>query len=161
MSIEEIEEYFEELATKFRPIGHTTAAPRYCRFNIEELLSGFVHKLDLSKFCLLLESPMGALEDNGGDGYFDNQEIAFLVIRRCELRNFAQEKQILADTRRLGLQIVARIIEDGRFIDLDENTIEYEKVGSEKVLANCYGYRFTFTASSTIDLSTDPALWNE
>jgi hypothetical protein len=161
MTNEQYEEYFEDLATRYAPIGHTAKKPRFARFNIEEVVTGLVHQLDLSKYCLLLEAPSGQLEDNGGDGYFDNQEIGFMIVRQVELRNFAEEKRVLSESRRQALQIVARILEEGRFSDLDENTIQYEKVGPIFGTLNCFGYRFSFTASDALELASEPDEWND
>lgn len=160
MSNEEQEEYFADLAARFRPIGHTEKAPRFARFNIEEVVTGFAHsELDLSQYCLLLEAPSGQLQDNDGDGFFDNQEIAFMIVREVELRNFVEEKQVLSRSRELALSILTKVLAEGHFTDLDENTIGYEKVGP--VFGNCFGYRYYFTAVSTVQLAIDPDEWND
>ena len=159
MNNQEQKAYFEQLATQYRPIGHTRDAPRFCRYNMDEVVTGLRQNLDLSQYCLLLEAPTGTLENNQGDGNFDNQEIAFMVIRMVEERNFDEEEQVLSESRRMGVQLLARIIEQGEFADLDLDSIEYDKIGP--VFGNCFGYRYTITAVSEISLATDPAEWDE
>jgi hypothetical protein len=157
MSNKELEEYFEDLATRFKPVGHTEKTPHYCRFNIDEVVSTLRHNLDLTGFCLMLEAPSGTLEDNNGDGYYDNQETAFMIIRQVEVRNFVDERKTLSESRQLGVQLIGKIIEEGLFADLDESTIEYEKVGP--VFGNCFGYRYTLTTVSEIAIVSNPDDW--
>jgi hypothetical protein len=46
--------YFENIATRFVPIGHTPQNPRFATFSREEVLSGMRRNLDLSEWCLVL-----------------------------------------------------------------------------------------------------------
>lgn len=159
MDSDRLEEYFEDLATRYAPIGHTPEAPRYVCLNIEEILSDNVRNLDLSHYCLMLENPAGKLEDNGGDGYFEKLEIAFMLLRQCQVSNFAEERLIKAEARKHATQLLIKIAEEGEFCDFSLNSVEFEKVGP--VFNNCYGYRYTFEASSPLLLQPNPADWNE
>lgn len=160
MSTDEIEAYFEQMATKNLAIGHTPELPRFVRFNIEEVLKGLRAKLDLSHFCLLLEAPEGMLADNGADQVWDQQIISYMVLRQVEANDFAEERATVAQARKICLSILSRLLMEGQFGDMDivNNPVEYEKVGP--VFTNCYGYRYTFTASDPISLRYLSTEWN-
>ncbi|MGI4870451.1 MAG: hypothetical protein ACRYFX_04645 [Janthinobacterium lividum] len=152
--------YFEDLATRLRDVAHTPAAPKFCRFNIEEILAGLAHGIDPSTPCLLLESFEGRLSEEG-DNVMDNQDGAFLIMKYCALEDFAAQNAIIDQAKSIGLKIVARLRHDARqglgLLHFDRNSVGYEKVGP--VFGDCYGYRFTFSFFNPLSLRVDPADW--
>jgi hypothetical protein len=160
MSTDDIEEYFELMATQLKEIRHTPALPRFVRFNIEEVLKGLRHNLNLTNFCLLLEAPEGTIDDNRGDQCWDNQVVSYLVLRQVEVNDFAGERATVAQARQIGVKILTRILQDARFgdVDLAEDPVEYEKVGP--VFNNAFGYRISFVAKDPISLVYEEDDWD-
>ncbi len=157
-------DYFEQLASKSKAIAHNAPRPRFCRFNIEEVLGALRHDVDITEFCLFLESFEGSLSENDSDQVFDNQDGAFLILKACPSEDFAAQNQILDDSKRIALQFVARIRKDARagvslFQKLDLNSIEYHKVGP--VFDNCYGHRVSFSNEEAISLVVKKDDWTD
>ena len=156
-------EYFENLARRLKDIGHTPEQPKFCRFNIEEVLDGLATDLDLSTPVLLLESFEGHLNDNGGDQVFDGQDAAFLIMQDCDLTDFVAQNAIIDLAKRIGLKIIARLRKDARqrlpgaLPVFDLNKVNYQKVGP--VFGNAYGYRFTFGWDEPISVVVNEADW--
>jgi hypothetical protein len=152
--------YFEALATQLRDVAHTPEAPKFCRFNIEEILAGLAHGLVLDTPGLLLESFEGRLSEDG-DNVMDNQDGAFLILKACELEDFSAQNAIIDEAKRIGLKVIAKLRHDALrnqgLQHFDRNSVGYEKVGP--VFGNCYGYRFTFSFFNPISLRVDPADW--
>ena len=152
--------YFEGLATQLRDVAHTAAAPKFCRFNIEEVLAGLAHGIDPATPCLLLEAFEGRLSEEG-DNVMDNQDAAFLILRQCELEDFASQNAIIDESKRIGLKVIARLRHDARAGEglqhFDRNSVGYEKVGP--VFGNCFGYRFTFSFYNPLSLRYNAADW--
>ncbi|MBC6698089.1 hypothetical protein [Hymenobacter sp. BT190] len=160
MSTDDIEEYFELMATKLKEIRHTPALPRFVRFNIEEVLKGLRHNLNMTSYCLLLEAPEGVIDDNQADQFWDNQVVSYMVLRQVELNDFAAERATVAEARKIGVKILTRILSDERFgeVNLAEDPVEYEKVGP--VFNNAFGYRISFTAKDPISLAYKSSDWD-
>jgi hypothetical protein len=156
----EIEGFFEDVARRYRPIGHTELRPRFCRFDMEELAGKLRQDIDLSEYCLLMEAPTGKLFDNGYDGHADLQDLAFWVVKNVQTNNFDQERQVLADTRRMGRAIIRRIhtrLNEAQPFDL--NTVTYDKVGP--VFGNAYGYRYAFVQDDSRQPENDDQDWED
>ena len=153
------EAYFKQVAIDFAPVSHTDAAPRFARFDLEELMGQLRQNLDTTHFCLLMETPTGKLEQNGGDAYFDNQALAYWLIRQVETNDFDGERDTLHLARKYGHQVLARCRQTLPGLEpLDLSTVEYDKVGP--VFGNCYGYRFAFLQPDTTEIRLDADLWN-
>jgi hypothetical protein len=154
-----IEAFFEDVARRFVPVSHTDANPRFCRFDMEELVSGFRQKMDTTGFCLLLETPTGRLIDNDGDGYFDQQELAFWLVRGVELNNFTKERETLHLAREYGKQILVECRNKltAQF-PLDLKTVEYDKV--KLPFDNVMGYRYSFTQDDVLVVVPAAGNWS-
>jgi hypothetical protein len=152
--------YFEGLATKLRDVAHTPDNPKFCRFNIEEILANLAHGLDTETPCLLLESFEGRLSEEG-DNVMDTQDGAFLIVKACETEDFAAANLIIDEAKRIGFKVIAKLRHDARAGEglqhFDRNSVGYEKVGP--IFGNCYGYRFTFSFFNPISLRVNPADW--
>lgn len=158
MDNNEAYEYFGQLATNYVPISHTTQKPRFGRFDLDEMNTKLREGIDVTNFCLLMETPTGGLEDNGGDGYFDNQDLAFWIVKQVPLNNYKQERDTLHEARQHGTQLVLKCWREMPGADrIDLSKVEYDKVGP--VFGNCYGYRFSFMLPDTLDMSEDASLW--
>ena len=153
------EDFFRSVATRYVPISHTEAQPRFCRFDLEELTAQLRQDIDTSQFCLLMETPTGKLLDNGGDGFFDDQALAFWVIRQVPQNDFAQERLTLSLARQHGRNIVLKCRAEMPGLEpLSLSSVEYDKVGP--IFNNCYGYRYSFVQPDQLDPRLDPADWN-
>ena len=152
--------YFEDLATRLRDVAHTPETPKFCRFNIEEILANLAHGIDPSTPCLLLESFEGRLTEEG-DSVIDNQDAAFLLMQSCELEDFAAQNAIIDQAKKIGLKVIARLRHDARagtgLLHFDRNSVAYEKAGP--IFGNCFGYRFTFSFFNPISLRMNPTDW--
>lgn len=151
--------YFENLAATFVPVSHTPEAPRFTRIDMEELLAQRLDRLDLSAWCLLMETPTGKLQENDGDGYFDNQELAYWIIRDVERGAHAAERETLHQARQYGNAVLAKIRQTLPGLGkVDLSTVEYDKVGP--VFGRAYGYRFSFTQPDFAEVRVQAADWN-
>ena len=155
--------YFESLAKRLVDIGHTNARPKFCRFNIEEVIDGLATDLDTTTPVLLLESFEGRFFDNGSDQAFDEQAGAFLIMQQAGASDFAAQNAIIDRAKRIGRKMIARLRKDSRrqvpgaLSQFDLSKVEYQKVGP--VFDNCYGYRFTFSWEEPTALVVDEADW--
>jgi hypothetical protein len=153
-------DYFELLATKLKDVAHTPDAPKFARFNIEEILAGMAHGIDPTTPCLLLESFEGRLSEEG-DNVMDTQDAAFLIMQWCELEDFGAQNAIIDRAKKIGFKIVAKLRHDARkdvgLKHFDRNSVAYEKVGP--IFENCFGYRFTFSFFNPVSLAVNAADW--
>ncbi|MGI4865451.1 MAG: hypothetical protein ACRYFZ_16125 [Janthinobacterium lividum] len=160
MNFTDYSDYFEGLATKLRDVAHTPDAPKFARFNIEEILAGLAHGLDPTTPCLLLESFEGRLSEEG-DNVMDTQDAAFLIMQHCELEDFAAQNAIIDLAKRIGFKVISKMRHDARagtgLQHFDRNSVGYEKVGP--IFGQCFGYRFTFSFFNPVSLRVNPADW--
>lgn len=160
MNFTDYSDYFEAIATKLKDVAHTKDAPKFARFNIEEILAGMAHGLDPSTPCLLLESFEGRLSEEG-DNVMDTQDAAFLIIQHAALEDFKAQNGIIDRAKQIGFKVVAKMRHDARLRQglehLDRNSIGYEKVGP--IFGTCFGYRFTFSFFNPVSLKLNPADW--
>jgi hypothetical protein len=164
MELQAYTDYFLDIATRLKEIGHTEARKRFTRFNIEEVFSGLRSTLDLNNFCLCLESFEGNLGANNYDQVFDNNTCAFMIVKNCGNDNFVMETQICDQAKVIGMKVVAKMAFDAErrqrglapvaLKNFDINSVQYEKVGP--IFDNCFGYRFTFQVYDSLPLVYNP-----
>lgn len=164
MELQAYTDYFLDVATRLKDIGHTEAKERFTRFNIEEVFSGLRSKIDLNNFCLCLESFEGSLSANNANQVFDNNIGAFVIVKNCQIDNFVMETQICDQAKKIGLKVVAKMVYDVELRykglvpvalkNFDISSVQYEKVGP--VFDNCFGYRFTFLTYDSLTLVHNP-----
>ena len=162
MKIAAYEAYMENLATQYLPIRHSATTKRFTRYNVVEVFTELRSSLDLSHFCLMLESFEGQLQDNASSALFDQQTGAFMVLRKVELDNYPAEAETLDLAKAMGLELIYKINQDSRkpgnaIRAFELSSVKYFKVGP--VFDNAYGFRFEFSFYDQLSPVLNPANW--
>lgn len=152
-----LETLFTEIASNSTAINHRPEAPKFCRFNLDEAFSKLRADLDLTTHVLLLEDVTGEIDDNQADQPFDNQAIAYLVMKQVEENDFPGERDALNEARRIGKAILAMLLRKMPELRLDQAQLKYDKVGP--LFGNAYGYRFSFIHAEPLNLAIQAGDW--
>lgn len=142
--------YFEGLATKYKPIGHTPEAPRFAEMDMDELLGSLKTGLDTTHPVMLFMMPEGSLawRHNQVD---DNNRAEFYILQHLGKTDPVKRKAILQSTKVIFRDILYRIqfekyqLNKGselypKFVRaFDLNQVRYFRVGP--ILNSCYGWR--------------------
>ncbi|RNI27673.1 hypothetical protein EFA69_16270 [Rufibacter immobilis] len=157
--------YFEFLATYFRPIGHSGNRQRFARVDIEEVITQLRSRLDLQEPCMLLEYFEGELGGNGGDNHLNQMTGAFYIVQQVRANDLKDENLVLNRCLEYGKEIVARIYKDsekrtiyGFLKNFRLEKVSYNKVGP--LWGNVYGYRFEFPWYDSFAPVTFPNNWS-
>jgi hypothetical protein len=163
------ENYFLDIAIRFRPIGHRDNLPRFASMDIDDIISMSRTEMDMDNPCMILENPEGKL-DYKHDKMLDENLGAFLIIQRAVRGDATMRRQALDNTKEIGSKIIAKIQMDkiARFKGLqaprmvlyfDLSEVGYNKIGP--IFSDCYGWRFTFGLGQEDALPYDAADWDQ
>jgi hypothetical protein len=161
--------YFENLAIANKNILHQEETHKqFVCVDIEEVDESVFSVLNLSDWCMVLEDISGRV---GGDDSEHLQLIAnaaFLIFKHCPEGDRVQERQILDEAFRIGMQIIAKmkkdkydwnpISNDNLMTNFVPNTLKWEKL--KAINDNCFGYRFEFDYSKYSSFKFDASEWN-
>jgi hypothetical protein len=161
--------YFEQMARQLLQIGHSTTKKRFARINIEEVLTGLRNSINLSDWCMFLESYEGKLILKADETAADIITGAFMIVKNVQPDNFVQEAMVLDQSKAIGIKIVSRMILDKQkayqgtapafMRGFDVSSVNYQKVGP--LFDNAYGYRFEFSVLANENLLVSAEDWDE
>lgn len=144
--IKAYEDYFEELAGKYKPIGHTDDERRFESMSQEAIISGVRNNLNLTQFCLLLLRFDVKLVKNGTRHYRQEFTAAFEIVKdiaRNDLAKTETQDKALEYCEELIAHIqnenFARAFPLGELID---DSIEFYPI--EAIFDTCVGYGCEF-----------------
>ena len=146
MTDTQLNTYFLALATQLKEIAHDPEA-KLARFaRMDEVLSSKRSGFEASP-GLVLSSESGKLAALGNGNALSCHECTFLVLRKCEVKDFDGYEKAFTETMAIGRKIIGRMLYDLKAGDgimryLDKDSIRFEKVGP--VYDHAFGYAFTF-----------------
>lgn len=162
--------YFRDLATQFKPIGHSEQTQRFAIMGINDILSNIKGPLDTRNPCLILERPEGALSFRN-ETVMDDSLGAFYVVKNVTRKNPSELEQVHDDMKLLGMKIVQRMQYEKKlrskgdktmpfhalFFQLDK--VKYFPVGP--ILGECYGWRIEVDLTDTYSLDFVLTDWTD
>lgn len=162
--------YFENLATQFKPIGHSPTSQRFAVMGITDILSNIRGPLDTKNPCLILERPEGGLTFRN-DALMDESLGAFYLIKNVTRKDPQALLQVHDDMKELGHKILLRMQYEKKqrhrgdktypfhtsFFQLDR--VKYFPVGP--IMDQCYGWRIEVDLTDTSPLTFDLNDWTD
>lgn len=169
ITLAEYESYFETLATRYKPIGHSPTTKRFATMDIDEILAASRSSLDLSGPTMILEHPEGRPA-------FRHEQIrdinlgAFLILKRIRIGDSDDRRATMDLCKSVGMALISEMQRQRlalfqgaatqpkllHFFDLSD--VSYQKVGP--ILADCYGWRFEIQVGQESQLIHNPDDWN-
>lgn len=162
--------YFEQLAMGNKRIAHDPVLKRqfFC-VDMDELDEDSFNYggCDINNWTMVLEDMTGRF---AGDDSEHLQVVtfgAFLILKKCELGNREQEREIMDDAFKIGCQLIARMKRDQKQYNAltNDNVMSRFKPASvtfqklKAVFNNAFGYRFEFETGKGETLKYDAADW--
>jgi hypothetical protein len=168
LTFSQYESYFEDLATRFIPIGHTEEARRFAIMDIDEIISLTKSGMDMDNPCLILENPEGQMKYKH-EKILDENLGAFIILKRVSRGDALKKREVMDLTKEIGAKLVAKMQLDkiARFkgknsiprmiLYFDLSQVGYNKIGP--IFSDCYGWRFTFELGQEDKLPYDADDW--
>jgi hypothetical protein len=162
--------YFEELAAKYKPIGHTPENPRFAEMDMDELLSALKTGLDTTNPVLLFMMPEGAMGWRN-DKVVDLNRAEFYILQHLGKPDPAKRKAILQSCKEIARAILVRIqyekyqLHKGlgdhpTFVrSFDLNQVRYFRVGP--IMNSCYGWRIELDFEDTAPALMKDSDWSD
>ena len=166
-----LSDYFEGLAAKHKPIGHTPEAPRFAELDMDELLSTLKTKMDTTHPVMLFMMPEGSM------GWRNNQVVdvnraEFYILKNVGKPDPAKRKAILQSCKTIARDICVRIHFEKtsqntvvnspypKFVrSFDLNQVRYFRVGP--VFNACYGWRVELDFDDTAPPRLTDSDWTD
>lgn len=152
--------YFQQLANE-----HVDVKDFYI-MDINEAMIAL--KSDMNFPAMVLNSLTGSFDAPNMDNTLDRIRGGFFIIDQLEsIDDFAGEMQILENTKRIGTEIIARMLYDKNKCELravkaipgfHPRSVKYEMLGH--LFDSCFGFNFTFELISCLDLAYDESKWD-
>jgi len=152
--------YFQQLACEHKDIKD------FYIMDINEPLMAMRSQMQYP--ALILNSLAGTLKAPNLDNTLDEIKGGFLIVGQLEqLDDFPGEMLLLQHMKQIGSDIIARMLRDMRKCEpravkaipgFNINTVQYLMV--DQVFENGFGFLFTFSILSTIDLQYDSTKWD-
>ncbi len=162
--------YFRDLATKFKPIGHSELRQRFAVMGITDILSNAKGPMDTTNPCMILERPEGALTFRN-DALMDESLGAFYLIKHVGRKDPAALLAVHDEMKALAHQIILRMQYEKKersrsnktfpfhslFFQLDR--VKYFPIGP--IMDQCYGWRIEVDLTDTSPLTFDLNDWTD
>lgn len=170
ITISDYESYFESLATRYKPIGHSPTQKRFATMDIDEILAASRSSLDMLGPTLILEHPEGRPAFRH-EKIRDLNNGAFLILKRIRMGDATNRRETMDICKKVGFALLSEMQrqrlalfsgQEGipdllHFFDLSD--VYYQKVGP--IMADCYGWRFEFQVGKESLLVHDEDDWIE
>lgn len=147
--IEAYESYFEDLATKYIPIGHTVENPHFATMSREKIMSQARNNLNLTEFTLILIPFEPKLINSGSRQFSLRYAGAFEIVKdlsRNDLEKTLTQDQALEMCLELVAKMMTEHTQSGFNLGkLDDSSFEFYPV--DDTIDNCIGYGVEFTFS--------------
>lgn len=114
MTQDVITEYFENIATKFKPISHTPTKHRFAEMDADTIAEEVKDKLDFSDWCLLLEETMPKVRANEANALNEYRYFRFTVCKSATGLEAAQRKAIYNQAEVYAKHIFMYILREKR-----------------------------------------------
>lgn len=156
-------DYFKMIAEQHVDLAHDDVNNR-CFYdgNIDAFLDGLIDFAGDGPF-MFLEHKSGKLGD-AGDNPFDHTRAAFMILKKVEPNDAADEKTKLNECWAIGNDILKRMYKEVREEGNDQpfdtfhlNTVAYQKIGA--TIDREKGYRFEFDLPEGMDFTYDETKW--
>jgi len=159
-------DYFEDLATRLKAIAHNEADHRafFVIESIDEMreVQENIRK-NMVTPALLLEEFEDDLNDFNADNNREILQGAIAVVLRISAKDTPSIRDARKQARAIARKLVFKMKRDSVNGILSENNItsKLESKGFPvgPVADNCYGWRYDFTWSTSLNIADDPADW--
>lgn len=162
--IKQYEDYFEALATSYKPIGHTVQRPQFATMSREKIMAGARKNLNLNKFSLILIRFEPKLVKNDSRQFSLRYVGAFEVVKDMA-KNDTDKTLVQDEALEMCLELVSKMLSEHHsrnfaLGNLEDSSIEFYEV--DKNFDNCVGYgvEFTFMQGFNRVDTIKPANWN-
>lgn len=168
----EITAYFEDLATRFKPIQHDPdGINHFAVIDSDEITDEIKRTLDFTTWCMLLEEAGPSIKSNDAKAFHQFYTFRFTICKDVSRLNATEKREIKEESLELSKSIFAYIIENYKSSKLwhgpdfalknikSEASFEpYADILNEDIL----GYDCLITVSSDFNTKTynNPTLWN-
>lgn len=155
-------DYYRTACKNHKDILHTDENKHFFRFNTLEMLSALRTEMKYPAFGL--ENFSGNIGDVLSDNKRSAFNVAFILIKPCELDNYDEQEEIIDEMYELGIDFLGKMHKDlhiqGSFLkQLDFNDVDFSPVGP--IFENHYGYRFAFNINNPAKIRFEAAKWND
>ncbi len=163
--IKEYEAFFEEIATKYKPIGHTAERRQFASMSQAEILAGQRGKLDLTKWTMVLLKCEPKLIQNQSKQTRFVYVGAFEIVKKLE-RNDLDKVTVQDEAFRMCVGVLAKLLKMNKLRavpigDIDENSIDFYPVDQVFDTAVGYGMEFRFEEGFCRNENYIDDDWNE
>ncbi|MER0442710.1 hypothetical protein [Emticicia sp. W12TSBA100-4] len=146
--IKTYEAFFEEIATKYKPIGHTPQKRQFASMSQAEILAGQRTKLDMTKWTMVLLKCEPKMVQNGSKQTRMMYVGAFEIVKKLD-RNDLDKVQVQDDAFAMCIGILAKLLKMNLKREfplgiIDENSIDFYPVDQVFDTAVGYGMEFRF-----------------
>lgn len=163
-------DYFRNLATQFKAIGHTEQNQKFAIMGITDILSDVRGKMDTKSPVLIVERPEGALAFRN-DALMDSSLGAFYIVKNVNRSNPTELETVHDEMKELAMKVVLRMQYEKNkrnrsdksfpfhalFFQLDQ--VKYFPVGP--ILGSCYGWRVEVDLIDTSPLTFSLDDWTD
>ncbi len=146
--IKEYEAFFEEIATKYKPIGHTAEKRQFASMSQAEVMAGQRKNLDLTKWTMILMKCEPKMVQNQSRQTRMVYVGAFEIIRKVE-RNDIDKVEYQDNAFAMCIEVVAKLLKMNHekavpIGYINENSIDFYAVDQTFDTAVGFGVEFTF-----------------
>lgn len=130
-------EYFQNMATQYIKIGHTTEKPRFFEGDPEEVITTAAKDISYKQPIVILEPFLLETADEGADNHENIWSADFMVLERFNRRDndYAELKRIYRDTLYYAQQFRNRIkLDRDNFHYQDNDLIRHFSMGSARFM---------------------------
>ncbi|PRY90565.1 hypothetical protein [Mongoliibacter ruber] len=172
ITFSQYENFFEDIAKKYKPISHSDTKARFATMDIDDILSAQRGTLDFVDPCMILENFEGELEWKH-DRVLDETYGAFYILQHIPRNDPEKKRTIMTNTKTHAVKIVSKLQKmkidfhkgvpniPKMILYFDFSQVKYQKVSN--VFAGCHGWRFEFNLGQEDLLSKtyDPDDWHQ
>lgn len=161
-------QYFATLATYNRKIAYNVNSNKqFVCVDMEEVDESVFSKLDLRKWCMVLEDIDGGIIGPSDEQLLISVNSAFLIFKYVEPGDRDAEREVLDEAYDIGLQFIAKMTKDGYdwipgvndniMVNFSPTSVRFQKL--KAINDNCFGYRFEFSYSKFDLVAYDQGDW--
>lgn len=146
--IKQYEAFFEEIATLYKPIGHTAGKRQFASMSQAEIIAGQRKNLDLTKWTMILMKCEPRMVQNQARQTRMVYVGAFEIVKKLE-RNDLDKVQLQDDAFGMCIEVVAKLLKLNKtrsvpIGDIKEDGIDFYAVDQTFDTAVGFGVEFQF-----------------
>jgi hypothetical protein len=155
-------EYFKEIAEEHVDIQHSTTKKHFFRFELDEVISGLVIKLNYP--ALILEAYDFDYSESRSDNILKARNGAFMLIDKVtDQGDYDRIHEVWDELEAIGDEILIRMRSDKEKKTvpvLRDFDISFSSgIPFDVRTTGQYGVRFTFSLRSAVNTNIDPTKW--